>query len=45
MSFLTVLFLGLCALIVICQLIPSVILFIGIVKGLFSAKQTKEIKS
>jgi len=45
MSFLTILFLGLCALIVVCQLVPSVILFVGIVKGLFSAEETKEIKS
>lgn len=44
MSFLTVLFLGFIALIVVCQLIPAVILFSGMVKGLFT-KATKEIKS
>jgi len=45
MSLLTMLFLGLCALIIVCQLIPATILFIGIVKGLFSARKVKEIKS
>lgn len=44
MSFLTVLFLGFTALIVVCQLIPAVILFSGMLKGLFT-KSTKEIKS
>jgi len=38
MSLLTMLFLGFTALIIICQLVPATILFVGIVKGLFSAK-------
>ena len=42
MSILTMLFLGLCALIVVFQLVPSVILFIGMVKGLFAPAETIE---
>ena len=42
MSFLTVLFLGFVSLIVVCQLVPAVILFTGMVKGLLSAKSTKK---
>lgn len=44
MSLLTVLFLGFCSLIVICQLIPAVILFTGMVKALFVKQTEKEIK-
>ncbi len=32
------LFLGFCALIVICQLIPAILLFVGMLKGLFGRK-------
>ena len=42
MSFLTVLFLGFISLIVVMQLVPAVILFTGMVKGLFPAKTTED---
>ncbi len=45
MSILTVLFLGLCSLIVVCQLIPAVILFCGMVAPLFTSKLSKGEKS
>jgi len=41
MSILTILFLGFTALIVVCQLVPAVILFVGMMKGLFSTKSKK----
>lgn len=42
MNILTILFLGFCALIVVFQLVPSVILFIGMMKGLFSAREAEK---
>ena len=42
MSMLTILFLGFCSLIVICQLVPATILFIGMLKALFKPNH-KEI--
>jgi len=45
MSFLTMLFLGFVALIVVCQLVPAVILFTGMVKGLFSNPSKQGEKS
>jgi len=46
MSILTTLFLGFVALIVVCQLVPAVILFTGMMKALFQKQttETKEIK-
>ena len=35
MNILTLTFLGISALIVVCQLIPATIMFVGLVKGLF----------
>jgi hypothetical protein len=43
MSILTILFLGFMSLIVVFQLVPAVILFTGMVKGLFSARSKKII--
>ncbi len=45
MSFLTTLFLGFVSLIVVMQLVPAVILFVGMMKGLFQKTSTKKIKS
>lgn len=48
MSLLTVLFIGFFTLIVVFQMVPAVILFAGMIKGLFSASAetavTKEVK-
>lgn len=41
MSLLSVIFLGLCALIIVAQVIPSFLLFVGMVKALF-LKPTEE---
>lgn len=43
MSILTLLFLGLTAMIVVFQLVPAVILFTGMIKGLLSAKSNKKL--
>ena len=40
MSLLSVLFLGFAALIVVCQLIPATILFIGMIKALFMKQES-----
>ena len=45
MSILTILFLGFMSLIVVFQLVPAVILFTGMIKGLFSTKQKKSTAS
>ncbi len=45
MSLLTMLFLGLFAIIVVFQMIPATILFVGLMKGLFSKEATNEIKN
>ena len=44
MSILTTIFLGLCALIIVFQAVPAVILFTGMVKGFFSAKRGEVLK-
>jgi len=44
-NLLLTLFIGFFALIVVFQLVPAVILFIGMVKGLTSSKSSKEAKS
>jgi len=45
MSLLAMLFLGFCALIVVMQLIPAILMFCGMVRGLTSIKTIKgEIK-
>lgn len=44
-SLLLTLFIGFFALIVVFQLVPACLLFVGIVKGLFSKKQDVEQKS
>ena len=44
-SLLLTLFIGFFALIVVFQLVPACLLFIGILKGLFSKKQDVEQKS
>ncbi|MCK5912643.1 MAG: hypothetical protein KAG12_02110 [Desulfuromusa sp.] len=44
-SLLLTLFIGFFALIVVFQLVPACLLFVGIVKGLFSKKQEVEQKS
>ena len=44
-SMLLTLFLGFFALIVVFQLVPACLLFVGILKGLFSKKQNVEQKS
>lgn len=45
MSFLTILFFGFLSLIVVMQLVPAVILFVGMMKGLFGKSKTHKIKS
>ena len=46
MTLLTTLFLGFCAVIVVFQLVPATILFVGMVRGLFSkTKADKEAKN
>ena len=40
MNLLTIAFLGLCATIVVFQLVPATILFVGMMKGLFSKDET-----
>lgn len=42
MNLLTMLFLGFCATIVVFQLVPATILFVGMMKGIFSAKTVSE---
>lgn len=42
MNLLTMLFLGFCAIIVVFQMVPATILFVGMIKGLFSAKEANE---
>ena len=37
-------FLGFCALIVVAQVIPAVLLMVGMVKGVAAGKETKEAK-
>ena len=44
-SLLLTLFIGFFALIVVFQLVPACLLFVGILKGLFSKKQNVEQKS
>jgi len=44
-SLLLTLFIGFFALIVVFQLVPACLLFVGILKGLFTKKQTAEQKS
>ncbi len=41
LSFMTVLFMGFGALIIVFQLVPGVILFVGMLKGLFSPSEKK----
>ena len=43
MSLLTVLFLGFTALIVVCQLVPATILFIGMIKALFGKQESTKL--
>ncbi len=43
MSLLTTLFLGFCAIIVVFQLVPATILFVGIVRGLFSKAEAIKV--
>jgi len=43
MNLLTITFLGLTALIVVCQLIPATIMFVGLVKGMLTT--TNAVKS
>ncbi len=45
MSFLTILFLGFVSLIVVMQAVPAVILFVGMMKGLFGKNKAQKIKS
>ena len=42
-SLLVVLFLGFCALIIVLQLIPSVILFVSMLKGLFKSTEKQPL--
>ena len=44
-SILTVLFLGFVSVIVVLQLVPAVILFVGMMKGLFVKPKKQNIKS
>lgn len=45
MNLLTLLFLGFCATIVVFQLVPATILFVGMMRGLFSKRaSTQEAK-
>ena len=43
MSLLTILFLGFCTLIVVCQLIPAVILFTGMINGIISFRKRSKV--
>jgi hypothetical protein len=45
MGILTYAFIGFFALIIVSQLVPATILFIGMVKGLFSASQKDSVKA
>lgn len=45
MGILTYAFIGFFALIIVSQLVPATILFIGMVRGLFSAKQKESVQA
>ena len=45
MGILTYAFIGFFALIIVSQLVPATILFIGMVRGLFSAREKKSVQA